>query len=55
MEMTEAMEKGVEAGEKMKEEDWRPSLNGGDNTPLMHVGTQQFNTSDEDPPGSLSY
>ena len=45
MEITEAVEKGIEAGERAKAEDWRPSTNGESNTPLMHVGTQQFNTS----------
>jgi len=48
MEITEAVEKGIEAGERAKAEDWRPSTNGESNTPLMHVGTQQFSTSDED-------
>ena len=48
MEITEAVERGIKAGEMAKGEDWRPSANGDKNTPLMHVGTQQFNTSEED-------
>ena len=49
MEMTTAVKKGLEAGEKADAENWRPSTNGSNQAlPLMHVGTQQFTTTDED-------
>jgi hypothetical protein len=49
MEMTAAVKKGLEAGEKADTENWRPSTNGSNQAlPLMHVGTQQFTTSDEE-------
>ena len=38
MEMTQAVKKGLEAGEK---------TGGSDTLLLMHVGTQQFTTTDE--------
>jgi mannonate dehydratase len=49
MEMTEALQQGIEAGEKAIADNWRPSTNGDSDTlPLMHLGTQQFTTTDED-------
>ena len=49
MEITEAIQGGIEAGQKAINENWRPSTNGdSDSLPLMHLGTQQFTTTDED-------